>query len=202
MELRDPAYPIPAERLVAVARGSERVVYRVADMPGRLLKIAKGRPERPPPVYLYEQALWDARQHLKDLPLPRIFGTVPTELGLAQVVEEITDRKGRSRTLADLVKAGPLSDKKLRRLTEFARGAIRSGIPIHDPRARNVLYGRRDGVPGFFVVDGFGDRALVPLKRWIPWLNARLLNRRFDRMARETGLIWDAREQRFLRDEA
>ncbi|MFQ6552813.1 YrbL family protein [Aestuariibius insulae] len=193
--------PIPADRLEAVARGSERVVYRLAERPGVLLKIAKGRPQTPPPVYRYEQALWDARRHLQDVPLPQIFGTVPTELGLAQVVEEIADGEGRSRTLASLATDGPLTDATLERLTEFARRAIEMGIPIHDPRARNLLYGVRDGEAAFVIVDGFGDRALVPLKRWLPWLNARVLNRRFDQVGREVGLIWDAAGRRFARGE-
>lgn len=133
-------------------------------------------------------------------PISHIFGFVQTDAGLGLVVERLHGEDGAlAPTLVELY--GRHGDAPwLREGIDALFDALRDHhVVVSDVNPGNVVYGcGSDGVPRFALVDGFGDKNVIPLcslsRRYNAYVLHRLqrkLMRRIARLLRGTPLWQD-----------
>ena len=201
-----------------IARGSERHVYLVPNAPDMLLKVMRSKHLRTIvqtddktfrgwlkirkayALYRREQKVWNdamlrAANRGSFPPLAGISTLVLTQSGLGQLVERIVDADGNTApTLDDLLRQ-PLPEDKLAALNTFVAALYDWHIPAYDLGPKNIVWDTAS--KRFVLVDGFGDRAVLPLKTWFRRLNNRRLDRAFAETAQKCPLIWDGKARQF-----
>lgn len=196
-----------------VASGGHRNVYACPGQPELLIKVTRPR-KRPNrsftkrlirrllPDSMFRNALKEIECELKaalkigadiaQLPLARSFGVVQTDVGPGVVVERIQRDDGQlADHLAALCERGGLHKDALNDLNSFVQKLYQLQIVGRDIHETNIVYGRRGPTRMFFLIDGYGERNLVPLRTLSRRLNDRSLNKQMQRIAEKTGLIWD-----------
>jgi hypothetical protein len=134
-------------------------------------------------------------------PIPRFHGFVRTALGRGGLHQRIVSEEGGDvPNLAELrAGQGMLADPDLlasiadlmRRLRDF-------GVVVTDIHPSNIVLSRSgDGLRGT-LIDGYGDRAAIPVRSLSGRLNAAKLSQRAGRLAAALGLTWDAARWTFL----
>lgn len=132
------------------------------------------------------------------LPVSHMFGFVTTNLGLGCLTERVMGRDGAlGQTLSDKVKSGSLTDEDLGLLNAMIEKIFAYGIRASDLNPKNIVFGRRDlgNGPGdreCVLVDGFGDIHAIPIRSWGRVFNRMGLQDGCKRLAKNTGLDWDA----------
>ena len=205
-----------------VAKGGHRNVYSCPDRPDLLVKVTRPRMRRNRsfakrlvrrllPDSAYRNALKELECEMKaalksgldiaKLPLARSFGVVQTDAGPGVVVERIDGADGAlAHDLGALCAQGPLEPETLAKLNSFVQKLFDFQIVGRDIHAQNVVYGLRDGVPMFVLIDGYGERNLVPLRSLSRRLNDRSLHKQMQLIALQTGLQWDKAARAFRAD--
>jgi len=131
-------------------------------------------------------------------PIAEMGGLIATDQGLAQICEKITDASGAlASTLKVLVEANALDDQKLRWLNECIETLFVLNISVPDLSAENIVF---DEVrQRCLVVDGYGDKAKIPFRTWIAYLNRAKLDFRIsNKIAIPGRLEWDSQTRRFF----
>ncbi len=202
-----------------VATGGHRNVYACPDHPDLLVKVTRPRTRRNRsfskrlvrrllPDSTYRNALKELECEMKAalksgldvarLPLARSFGVVQTDVGPGVVVERMDGADGAlAHDLKALCAQGPLDPETLAKLNSFVQKLFDFQIVGRDIHAQNVVYGLRDDVPMFVLIDGYGERNLVPLRSLSRRLNDRSLNKQMQLIATQTGLHWDKAARAF-----
>jgi len=129
---------------------------------------------------------------LHELPfIQRFAGMVETDAGLGMVVSKLRGSDGSlAPTLERVVRREGLT-APLRADIEMLKAELTAHhITICDVSARNIVQAR-DAVHGdrLVIVDGFGDRLLVPINLYNKTANAWNTARRFQRMIRKLEAI-------------
>ena len=131
-------------------------------------------------------------------PLPKCMGVVSTDLGAGVMVERISDRTGGlARTLYGLCASNEMDRDRLCHLNNLVARLFDMHIVAPDLHAGNIVFGQRHGKDAFFVVDGYGERTVIPVRSLSQWLNNYSLRKRMVRIASRTGLVWSAEDRRF-----
>ena len=201
-----------------IARGSERQVFRLKKSPDLLLKIMRSKHlsdlqnvddrsflswlklRKIYALYRREQRVWtDAmlRAAVRGAlpPLAAVSDFVLTPQGLGQIVERVRSLDGETApTLAQLQSTGPLSEAHLAALNTFIAAVYDWHIVAYDVSPDNIVW--EDDGARFLLIDGFGDRSVIPLKTWNKRLNDRRLDKAFAQMSRKAGFVWDAGQRR------
>lgn len=202
-----------------VASGGHRDVYACPGQSHLLIKVTRPR-KRPNRSYtkrlirwllpdsVYRNALKEIECEMKaalksgtdiaQLPLARCFGIVQTDIGPGILVERIASGDGGlADHLSSLCQQGPLSNELLRELNNFAQSLFRLQIVARDIHESNIVYGLRNQTRMFFLIDGYGERNLIPLRTLSRRLNDRSLNKQMNGIAERVGLIWDRQQREF-----
>ena len=133
-------------------------------------------------------------------PLPHPRAIVLTDRGLGLAVQMIRDAEGRmAPSLRDIHESGDLDDDLLDRLNVFVGEIYLWNVVCTDLVPRNIVYETRHDRNRFVLIDGFGDRNIIPFRRWSPLLNARALDAAFAELARRLDLRWDRGKRRLYR---
>ena len=150
------------------------------------------RRDRPFKIFLRE-----VREHLAlraaegpSIPfLATIIGFVETDLGLGLVTEAVRGRDGDyARSLRRLIEEGAFDQDAARALDAFAAAILVSDVIVSDLNPDNLLYAYDAASGGRFVLaDGFGERAIVPVKGAVPRLKRRRKLRQIRGLAAEIG---------------
>jgi hypothetical protein len=201
-----PALP-PLRPEEAVARGSERSIFEWEAEPALLLKLihpqalrrdVRGRATDP--LFRRELKAWQAARRYsartgRPAPVAEIVAQRAIEGGFVQLVRKVADAEGRmGPTLDKLIERDAFGAGELALLNALVADLAAAGIVVHDARPANfVLETAPGGATRFVLVDGFGDRAALPLRAWLPSLARRRLFRALRRTARDTGLAFDGR---------
>ncbi len=200
-----------------VARGKNREIYRHPTDDGLLIKVLKeGRrrreAERGPiarrfrPSYMREfmveiEAVFRAHKRapatLRRLPIIQAAGLVATNLGMGQLVERIAGVDGGlAPTLADLLAEGRFDTTALGRLNGFVEQMYALHVVAEDVDPRNIVWDATSD--SFVLIDGFGEKPVVPIHVWSKTINDMQLDLAFrKRLAGRTALEWDMRARRF-----
>ncbi|NVO56087.1 hypothetical protein HW561_09840 [Rhodobacteraceae bacterium B1Z28] len=202
-----------------LAGGGHRDVYACPDQPELLIKVTRPR-KRPNrsltkrlirrlfPDSIYRNALKEIECEMKaalksgvdiaQLPLARSFGVVQTDIGPGVVVERIDSGDGQlARHLSKLCQQGRLAPETLSELNSFVNKLFQLQVVGRDIHETNIVYGTRNQTRMFFLIDGYGERNLVPLRTLSRRLNDRSLNKQMQRIAERTGLSWDKANRAF-----
>lgn len=129
-------------------------------------------------------------------PIAEIGGLAMTDHGLAQVCEKVMDATGAlAKPLKALVEGGTLNDNHVQWLNELIETIYSLNISVPDLSNENIVF---DEVKNrFFVIDGFGDKAKVPMRSWFRSMNQKKLDDRCGRMAKAGFLTWDPVQKTF-----
>ncbi len=202
-----------------LAKGGHRNVYAYPGQPELLIKVTRPRTRRNRsfskrlvrrilPDTAYRNALKEIECEMKaalksgediaQLPLARSFGVVQTDVGPGVVVERIQSEDG---SLADhllsMCEQQALTDDALADLNRFVEKLFEYQIVGRDIHEQNIVYGTRGQVRMFFLIDGYGERNLVPLRTLSRRLNDRSLNKQMQQIADRTGLGWNKARRAF-----
>lgn len=203
-----------------LAKGAVRDVFERPGHPAQLLKVFQAWKQRdvlaprgvkgflgrvrPLGPYLgllreyrsYLRAAYRAEREGRPVPVAEIGAVIRTDRGLAQVVEKVTDGGGGlAPNIKKIAQRKMLDATKLDRLNLFVRDVYALEVNVPDLTVQNVVWdalGMR-----FVLIDGLGDKTLLPLREWIPALNKRQIDARFSRIGALPGLAWDATSRRF-----
>lgn len=144
----------------------------------------------------YLKTAYKCVQAGRPIPIAEIGGMVLTDRGLAQVCEKVMDRSGGpAKTVGTLLKEKAFDSELLSLLNDFVESLYSLNVNIQDLTYANIAL---DEIKGrFILIDGYGDRTLIPLNAWIKPLNQREIDHGFAKMAVGGYLEWDAAFRRF-----
>lgn len=133
---------------------------------------------------------------LHELPfIQRFAGMVETDAGLGMVVSKLRGSDGNlAPTLERIVQRDGLTAPLRASIEMLKADLVTHHITICDVSARNIVQAR-DAVHGdrLVIVDGFGDRLLIPINLYSKTANAWSTTRRFQRMMRKLESIGASR---------
>ncbi|MEM6308978.1 MAG: YrbL family protein [Pseudomonadota bacterium] len=202
-----------------LAKGSMRNVFAFPGQPDLLIKVRqvpdapKGLGKKLAWRWFPESRFWatlkeletDAKAtlnlgaNIEASPLAKMHGAVQTDCGPGVVVERISNLRGDG--LAEPLRKLCAKPERLRpvleELNRFVRAMFDLRIAARDINVENIVFGRRGLVPGFFLVDGYGEPNVIPLRSLSKRVNDRSHNKRFDRIAQVTPLVWHCERQVF-----
>ena len=183
-----------------LASGRERLVFRHPHVRGVAVKVIRAElreakwggvapwHRRRSRLRHYTLFMRELREYLAlrvripagDLPVARVIGLVETDLGLGLLTELLErDGGGIAPTLRELIDtSGPTGELHLA-VEEFGRTLLSAGVVVNDINDTNLV--ARQGPAGklqLVLVDGFGDKNLIPLLSMSRTLNRRNTRRR------------------------
>lgn len=129
----------------------------------------------------------DASQHL-----PCCYGMFPTDLGPGLVLDLVRDRDGQiSRSLRELLSLGHPPDQfrdAFEELGEFLHQhcVLTRALLDHNLVAQE----RADGTWRLYLIDGYGDRAWLPVARWSRSIGRAKVQRRLDEAWGRFEKLW------------
>ena len=195
------AHPLRGDQLLKTLRETKRLAH--ANRPGLRARI-KRRMGLGPYRYIlkeyrcYLRVAYQAERLDRAIPIAELGSVVRTDRGLAQVAALVPDEHGAlAPTLRELLRAGPLPPDAVGRLNAFVSDLFDLNVVVPDLSAGNIVMDRSVAGGRFLLVDGYGEKAFVPLRSWFPRLNARTLDRGFAEIARGTMLRWNGGMRRF-----
>lgn len=188
---------------VLVASGRVRNVYEHRDLPGVLIKTLRTDLDDLPglhgvvrhlkklrPVGAYfvfqremtEFLIQCGRRLGRDqalMPISRLYGLVRTSDGMGLVVEKVTALGGGlAPTLRNLVAVRGFGERQREALERFFRECTERHVVLGDVNPGNIVYTEsRDPRGEFVCIDGFGEKAALPVHRWIKFVNSRKIAR-------------------------
>jgi len=178
-------HPLEPQLLIKTLR--PEAVARRYDAPGRWFK-------RLPRARQYTGFVRELKEYMALLaraphgiaPIARMVGIVETDLGVGLVSEKVVDAHGAlAPSLHALYRqnggASAWTDAALDALLEQL---LRFNVIVGDLHASNLVYGSdsRGGAPRLILIDGFGEKNLLPLKSLSRALNQRNTRRVYRRL--------------------
>lgn len=113
-----------------------------------------------------------------------VVGFVDTDRGLGLVTRAERDKAGNyAKTLAKLIDEGLYDDEAKRAMERFLQAFLESDVIITDLGHGNLVYAYSEGRGNHFVViDGFGEKNLIPFNSWFRWCRQRSKRKRVIRI--------------------
>lgn len=196
--------PLALKHLTPLPTGSQRYVFRHPDDPGLIVKVprdlagpdaprARGEWYKFPTRYRqFRSFMREVREQIAvravspEAPrhMQSIVGFAETDLGFGLVSKAIYGRDGKlAPNLRDLLLQGRFTDDVRADLDEFFAWMLGSPVVLGDVHIGNLVYGYDpDGGDYFAIVDGIGEKNLIPLNSLSPAINRMSKRRRIRRM--------------------
>ncbi|MCX6865641.1 MAG: YrbL family protein [Verrucomicrobia bacterium] len=113
-----------------------------------------------------------------------VIGFVETDRGLGLVTRAERDRAGAyAKTLAQLIAAGHYDDEARQALEKFKQSFLSSSVIVTDLNVKNLVYSySAECGAHFVVVDGYGEKNIIPLNSSFRWCNLRSKRKRVKRI--------------------
>ncbi|MBH0238998.1 YrbL family protein [Methylobrevis albus] len=174
-----------------LAEGRSRLVYALSERPSLLLKVQK--PEPPHRGFLstwrvlasirkYYKRIVPIRREIAEYRrvsdegeatrrhLQQFEGLVQTSQGAGLVVAAVRTADGRlGQTLGQSISAGTYDARRHAALLEFLNWFVASKVVAADVHLNNIVYDETSG--SMVLVDGIGDKTLIPLRSWSQRIN-------------------------------
>lgn len=188
-----------------IAQGNKRFVFQHPTDPNLLIKVWKPDiveerwgGERPwyKPTRRYGQYISFQREMSEYLSLAvkfpegvpvlqKLAGIVDTDYGIGVIVEKLTARDGGlAPTLATLGRTEGVTPRILEKIDQFQNGLLHFGVIVGKLHDKNLVLAVRGAEERFVMVDGYGEKAAIPIHAWSTWMNAIHTRRRI-RILRE-----------------
>jgi hypothetical protein len=182
-----------------IAQGHKRFIFQHPADPGLLIKVWQpdvvkerwgGEQLWYKPVRRYRQYVSFQREMSEYLALAvrfpggvpvlqKLSGIVDTDYGIGVVVEKLTGRDGGlAPTLGALARRDGVTPQLLEKVIAFRDELLRCGVIVGKLHDKNLVLTMRDGEERFVMVDGYGEKAAIPIHTWSPWINAVHTRRR------------------------
>lgn len=213
------------QRSDMVATGVQRAVYLHPLDPTKLIKVLRPAASRPRrhnfngimdrllPSTRLRQIRKEYAEYLRVMlnhpetefhpPIAHMFGFTHTSEGLGCITERVME-PGRQlgETLGAKAAAGTLTPAHISMLNDTIARIYANDIRASDMNPNNFVFGQRDNGTGpgpeeCVLVDGFGDINAIPVRSMARWSNRMGLDDSCKRLARNTGLLWDAKTRQF-----
>jgi hypothetical protein len=123
------------------------------------------------------------------VPIARVVGLEMTDIGLGQVVEKVRGPDGGlAPTLHDWVKSEGFTATTQAELERFHARLLAHNVIAADLHAWNVVYGEdsRGGGPRLVMIDGFGEKNIIPHCSMSRAHNASRTTKKYERMLKRT----------------
>ncbi|MBM9593805.1 YrbL family protein [Roseitranquillus sediminis] len=207
-----------------IARGGESEVYERPGKPSQLVKVQrsyrlermmqptrlKDRLKMLTPSGPYKNIVREYRAYLEATmlgiqlgrppPLAHLRGLIATDRGMGQLVQKLRAADGSvAPTLKQLARRREIDDQVLAALNEFVGEIYVFNIVATDLRWKNLVYETRRGRSRVVMIDGFGVRTFIPVRRWFRRLNARKLDDLFVGLGNQLDLHFDRKLRTFRR---
>ncbi|ABG30676.1 hypothetical protein CEP88_15125 [Roseobacter denitrificans] len=204
----------------SIANGTVRIVYAFPGQPDLLIKVFHAFEERSSrrplkrlawrlfPMLKFRTILNELKCELlaslklgadiENMPISRMLGIVQTDRGVGVVVERIDGLDGDlAQRLNRLCRRGRMDEPVLEALNVFVGRMFDLHIVARDINFSNIVYGTRGAGAACFLIDGYGERNLIPFRSMSRRMNDRSLDRQFATIARKTGLTWHSDQRAF-----
>jgi hypothetical protein len=121
-------------------------------------------------------------------PLARIVGLEMTDIGMGQIVEKVRRADGQlAPTLHAWVQAEGFTERTRTELEAFYARLLSHNVIAADLHAWNVVYGEDSrGGPRLVMIDGFGEKNIVPHCSMNRAHNASRTKKKYERMVKRT----------------
>lgn len=117
-------------------------------------------------------------QGVFQFPIETPHGLVPTTEGLGLVAEKILAPDGKAWTLEDLAKGPGLEAKHYHALDRFFDDCVQQHIVFGEVNDAGLLYTeQRSGRPEFVLVDGIGEKLMLPVRAMFPSWSGRYVRK-------------------------
>lgn len=189
---------LSVESCVRVGQGTIKNVYQHPHDPHKVIKTI--RPELvaddggfasqgPRRRALFQGAYRQFRRHLLQylqlckstrgsgqfsFPIETPTGLIGTTEGLGLITEKVIAPDGKCWTLHNLATGPGLEDKHLRALVRFFDDCVRLHVVFGEVNAAGLMYTEsRNDRPEFVLVDGIGEKLLIPVRAMSSRISAR-----------------------------
>ena len=192
---------LQVKQLKLVAKGSGRLVYQHPTNSSWLIKIHrpyKAEPHASKYAFLkkyfkhkYEKVIFH-RELLEFMKMKEnndiiserfadIIGFVDTDIGLGTIVEAIKSEDDTlAPTLSQMLKNKTVTKETKHRLIKLFEMLRVSNVVVGDLNAANiVLHNKTD----FIIIDGLGDKTLIPIRKWSRWINQKGYSRKLRKLS-------------------
>ena len=185
-----------------IATGKHRQVYQHPDEPGQLVKViraellgstADAQRHRWPRTGPYRGYVREFKEYLASRnadpgrsPLAQVIGLADTDLGVGLVVEKICDADGAlAPTLATWLRRDGFTAPMQQALDVLLAALLRHNVIATDLHAFNLVCASDGGdAPRLVMIDGFGEKNIVPHRSMSRRHNATVTRRKFERLVR------------------
>lgn len=107
-------------------------------------------------------------------PIETVYGFVATDQGLGLVTERVTSPSGRAFSVYDLVKEGLFTDRHAAALDQFFNECCDMHVVFGEVNIAGIMYTeQRQGKPEFVLVDGIGEKLIIPFRSMSKTINTR-----------------------------
>lgn len=195
-----------------IASGSVRDVYTHPTRAGYLVKVfnerkllaasrgVRGAARFIRPHYPYGDFVREQNEYARCIflghklkcrvPIAEIANVTVTDIGPGQVVRRIGDGAGGiGKTVSNLLHGRAFNEKELACLNRFIRAIWMLEVNAPDLSCDNVVF---DGEIGeFILVDGIGEKTLLPARAWVRVLNRKKLHQMAHRIGGKIKADWD-----------
>lgn len=115
-----------------------------------------------------------------------IVGFVDTDRGLGLVTMAERDHSGAyAKTLLEMIEEGLLDEQAERALEEFKNAFLHSDVIITDLGLGNLVYSYNEkSGPRFVLIDGYGEKNIIPFNSAFKWCHMRSKRKRLNRLTR------------------
>ncbi len=111
-------------------------------------------------------------------PVETPYGLVATDHGLGLITEKITAPDGQGWTLEALARDTPLQPKHHQALERFFDDCVRLHIVFGEVNIAGIMYTEsRSGRPEFVLVDGIGEKLLIPIRAMSARISGRYVRK-------------------------
>lgn len=107
-------------------------------------------------------------------PIETVYGFIATNKGLGLVTEKITSSDGNSLTLEHLIINKAFGEKQKEALNIFFDECCEYHVVFGEVNIGGIMYTEhRQGRPEFVLVDGIGEKLIIPFRAMSKTINAR-----------------------------
>lgn len=107
-------------------------------------------------------------------PIETVYGFTATDQGLALVTEKIISPTGKPLTLEHLLIEGLYNEKQQQALARFFNDCSEQHVVFGEVNIGGIMYTeQRQGKPEFVLVDGIGDKLVIPFRSMSKSINTK-----------------------------
>lgn len=130
-----------------------------------------------------------------------VVGFVDTDRGVGFVTRAERDQSGGyAKTLLKLIEEDRFDDEARRAFERFKEDFLASPVIVTDLSTRNIVYSYSGpNGPRFVLIDGFGEKNLIPFNSAFRWCHMRSKRKRLMRLVKAIQRAIDSRNQQALK---